>query len=121
MRLVPLTERCSVDLDDGGFGERVRADEFVVRGMEGHANDADFAGYAFGAPRKVAGFKSEGTIFGVTTTGADKMDALGADTCVGWLAALFKSSVSLRSDWCRPRELGSVPLFAIVCSLCSGS
>lgn len=97
--LVPLTERGSVNLDNGGFGKRVRADEFVVRGMEGHADDADFARYAFGAPGEVAGFEAEGTIFGVAATGADKMDTLGADTGVGWLATLFKSSVSLRSDW----------------------
>ena len=93
MRLVPLTERGGVDLDDGGFGKRVRADEFVVRRMEGHADDADFACYAFGAPGEVAGFESEGTVFGVTTTGADEMDTLGADTGVGWLATLLKSSV----------------------------
>ena len=95
MRLVPLTERGGVDLDDGGFGKRVRADEFVVRRMEGHADDADFARYAFGAPGEVAGFESEGTVFGVTTTGADEMDTLGADTGVGWLATLLKSSVFL--------------------------
>jgi hypothetical protein len=28
--LVPLPERCSIDLDDGGFGQGVCADEFVV-------------------------------------------------------------------------------------------
>lgn len=99
MCLVPLTERRGVDLDDGGFGKRVRADEFVVRGMEGHADDTDFACYAFGAPGEVASFESEGTIFGVTATGTDKMDTFGADTGVGWLATLLKSSVSPRLDW----------------------
>lgn len=97
--LVPLTERCGVDLDDGGFGKRIRADELVVRRMEGHANDADFAGYAFRAPGEVARFEAEGTIFGVTTTGADEMDTLSADTGVGWLATLLKSSVSPMSDF----------------------
>lgn len=31
--LVPLAERRSVDLDDGGLGQGVGADEFVVRGV----------------------------------------------------------------------------------------
>lgn len=31
--LVPLTERSSVDLDDGGLGQGVGADELVVRGV----------------------------------------------------------------------------------------
>lgn len=96
--LVPLTERCGVDLDDGGFGKRVRADKFVVRRMEGHADHADFAGYAFGAPGEVAGFKAKAAVFGVTATGADEMDTLCADTGVGWLAALLESSIPLRSE-----------------------
>ena len=85
-------------MDDGGFRERVRADEFVVRRMEGHANDADFAGYTFRAPREVASFEAEATVFGVAATSADEMDALGADTGVGWLPTLLESSVSLRLD-----------------------
>lgn len=102
--LVPLTERCRVDLDNGGLGKRVRADEFVVRRMEGHPNDADFTSYAFGAPGEVAGLEAEATVFGVAATGADEMDTFGADTGVGRLAALLKSS-----------------LLAVVGSLCSGS
>lgn len=85
-------------MDDRGFGKRVRADEFVVRRMEGHLNDADLAGDAFGAPGEVAGIEAEGAILGVTTTGADEMDTLSADTGVGWLAALLKSSIPLGSD-----------------------
>ena len=94
MCLVPLTERRGVNLDDGGFGKRVRADKFVIRRVEGYTNDTDFAGYAFRAPGEVASFEAESTVFGVAATGADKMDALGADTGVGRLAALLKSSVS---------------------------
>ena len=60
--------------------------------MEGYANNADFAGYAFGAPGKVAGIEAESTVFGVTTTRADEMDTFSANTGVGWLTALFKGS-----------------------------
>lgn len=62
--------------------------------MERHANYADFARYAFGAPGEVAGFEAESAVLGVTTTGADHMDTLGANTCVGWLAALLKGPIS---------------------------
>ena len=94
MCLIPLAERGGVDLDNGGFSERVRADELVVRRMEGHANDADFSGNAFGAPREVTGFEAETAVFGVTTTGADQMDTLSANTGVGWLTAFLKGSSS---------------------------
>lgn len=60
--------------------------------MEGYANDADFAGYAFGAPGKVARIETESTVFGVPTTRADEMDTFSANTGVGWLTALFKGS-----------------------------
>ena len=93
MRLVPLTEGRGVDLDDGGFGEGIGADEFVVRGMVGHGDDTHFPGYAFGAPGEIAGVETEGTIFLVAAAGADKMDTLGADSCVGWLTAFLERSV----------------------------
>ena len=99
MCLVPLTERCRVDLDDGRFGERVRADEFVVRRMEGNADNADFASYAFGTPGEVAALETESTVFGIAATSTDEMDTFGADTGVGRLAALLKSSDFLSSGW----------------------
>ena len=60
--------------------------------MEGDANDANFAGYAFGAPGKVARIEAESTIFGVATTRADEMDTFSANTGICWLTALFKRS-----------------------------
>jgi hypothetical protein len=58
-------------LDDGGFGEGVCADEFVVRRMEGDDDDTDFASDSFRAPGEVAGFETEGTVFLVSTSRAD--------------------------------------------------
>ena len=89
--------------------------------MKGHADDTDFAGYSFRAPGEIATFEAEAPVLSVTTTGADEVDTLGADSCVGWLAALLKGSVCLRSDWDHNRDLRSIPLLAVVCSLCSGS
>ena len=96
MRLVPLAEGCGVDLYDGGFGEGVGADEFVVRGMVGHGYDTHFAGYTFRAPGEVAGVEAEGTVFGVAAAGADKMDTLSTDSGVGWLTAFLECSAEFR-------------------------
>jgi hypothetical protein len=71
---VPGSEGSSIDLHNGGFGEGVGADEFVVGRVVGHDNDTDFAGDTFATPGEVAGFEAQGTIFGVTTASADEMD-----------------------------------------------
>ena len=55
-------------------------------------NDTDFAGDALGAPGKIARIEAEAAVFGVAASGADKMYSFGADTGVGWLAALFECS-----------------------------
>lgn len=91
--LVPLAERNGIDLDDGGAGEGVGADQLVVGRVEGDGDDADLAGNTLRSPREVAGLETEGAELAVATTGADEMDALGADTGVGWLAAGFESAL----------------------------
>lgn len=91
--LVPLTERRSVDLDDGGLGQGVGTDELVVGRMVGDRNDTGLAGAALGAPGEVAGVETEGTVLVVAATGADGVDALGADTGVGTLATGFESAL----------------------------
>jgi hypothetical protein len=42
--LVPLAEGRSIDLDDGGLGQGVRADKLVVRGVIGHLDNTSLAG-----------------------------------------------------------------------------
>ena len=90
--------------------------------MEGHADDTDFAGDAFGSPAEIAGFKAEAAVFGVAAPGADEMDGFAADTGVGGLTALLEGSVGL-SDWLL--EVGGflvvcIPLLAVVGTLCTG-
>lgn len=121
--LVPLTERSSVDLDDGRLGEGVGSDQLVVGRVEGDGNHTDFAGDALAAPGEVAGVETQTAEFAVAATGADEVDTLGADTGVGGLAALLESSVALIIRRCVLATGGietiglCIPLLAIVCAL----
>lgn len=121
---VPLSERSSVDLDDGRLGERVGTDEFVVRRVVGDDNNADLAGDTLRSPREVAGVETQTTVLGVTTTSADKVDSLVANTSVGGLATLLESpasgkSVSYQLSHIHP-DIASIPLLAVVSSLRTG-
>ena len=120
MCLVPLSKRRGVDLYDGGFRESVCTDKFIVRRMIGYRDDTHFPGYAFGAPGEVAGVETEGTVFGVAATGADEMDALGADSGVGWLTALLECSARF-SQFLSWADNAVIPLLAVICTLCASS
>jgi len=105
VRLIPLTESRSIDLDNGGLGEGVGADKLVVGRVESHSDNANLAGNTLRTPREVSGFEAQATELAVAAARAHEMDALGADTGVGGLAALLESSVvqialsaNLRSD-----------------------
>ena len=50
MCLIPLSERSSIDVDDGRFGEGVGSDEFVVGRMESDDNYTDLAGNTLRGP-----------------------------------------------------------------------
>lgn len=91
--LIPLTERSGIDLDDGGLGQGVGADELVVGRVVGDGNDTGLAGAALGGPGEVTGVEAESTVLVVTATGADGVNALGTDTGVGSLAAGLESAL----------------------------
>lgn len=91
--LVPLPEGGGVDLDDGGAGQGVGADELVVGGVVGDDDDTGLAGAALGGPGEVARVEAQSAVLVVTAAGADGVDALGADTGVGTLAASFESAL----------------------------
>lgn len=116
MSLEPLSEWGSVDLDDGGFCEGVRADEFVVRRMVDDSNHTGLAGNALGSPGVVAGFEAESAEFSVTATGADKMNTLSSNTGIGGLAALLESPEAML-DMTREAIGLCIPLLTIVCAL----
>lgn len=91
--LVPLPEGGGVDLHDGRAGQGVGAHQLVVRRVVRDTDHAGLAGHALGSPREVAGFQAQGTELAVAATGADQVDALGADTGVGGLAALLEGPI----------------------------
>jgi hypothetical protein len=75
-----LSEGSGIDLDDGGLGQSVGTDKFVVRRVVGDNDDTGLAGNTLGTPREVARLETETTELAVTTTGADKVNSLGANT-----------------------------------------
>ena len=91
--LVPLTEGGGVDLDDGGLGQGVCADQLVVGRVVGDDDDTRLAGDAFRGPGEVAAVQAQGPVLVVAAAGADDVDALGADAGVGGLAAGLESAL----------------------------
>lgn len=91
--LVPLTEWGSVNLDNSRLGQGVGSDKLVVGRMEGNTNDTGLSSDVLRAPGEVTGFETKGTVLGVTATGTDRVNSLGADTGVGWLTAQLKLSL----------------------------
>ena len=121
--LVPLPEGSGIDLDDGGLGQGVCADQLVVGRVVGDGDDTALAGDALGAPGEVAGLETEATELAVAATGADKVDALRTDTGVGGLATLLEGSVSRhqRVDGeAAAIGLCVLPLLAVGCALGAG-
>ena len=91
--LIPLSERSSIDVDDGSFGEGVGSDELVVGRVESDNDHTDLARNALRGPREVAGLETESTELSVSTTSADEMDSLCADSGVRFLTAGFESAL----------------------------
>lgn len=90
--------------------------------MESDSNDTNFARDSLAAPAEVAGVEAQSTELAVASSCAYEMDSLGADTCVGGLAALLEGSVIPLSGTCvlasgRVAFGLCIPLLAIVCAL----
>lgn len=66
--------------------------------MEDDTDDTTFARDALATPSEVAGIEAESAELAVAATGADEVDALGADTGVGRLAAFLEGSVISLSE-----------------------
>lgn len=71
MSLIPLSEGGRIDLNDGGAGQGVGSNEFVVGWVEDDTDDTSLAGDGFRAPGEVSAVETEGAEFAVSSTGAD--------------------------------------------------
>lgn len=91
MGLVPLPEGSGIDLDNGGAGQGVGADELVVGGVVDDTDDTGLLGDTLGTPGEVTGIETESAELAVAAAGADEVDTLSANTGVGRLAALLES------------------------------
>lgn len=129
VRLVPLSERRSVDLHHGRLGQRVGPDQLVVRRVVHHPDHAGLARNPLGSPREVARVQTQRAVLGVTTPGPHKVDALGADTRVGRLTTLLEGSAGKIPLTLCPNPLpmafssicSVVPLLAVLGALRSAS
>ena len=109
MRLIPLPERSSINLDDGTLDEGVRPDELVVgsvvnledgwsrylrinRGTD-HTNEPGFLRDVFASPGEVTRLQSQGTVLRVSTSGPDGVNAFGPQFRVSWLTTELKLSL----------------------------
>ena len=90
VRFKELTERSSINLNDGRLGQSVSTDKLVVTGVVNDANDTSFAGNTLSTPREVTRIKTKSTELLVTTTSADRVDTLGTDSGIGGLTAGLK-------------------------------
>ena len=93
MGFIPLTEGSGIDLHDGGFGEGVGSDEFVVGWMESHHDHANLTRDPLGSPREVAGVETQGSILAVPSTRANDVDTLLSDSGVGRLTTELERSL----------------------------
>ena len=117
--LEPLSEGSGINLDDGGLGEGVGTDELVVGGVVDDTDDTGLLGDTLGTPGEVTGLEAESTELAVSTAGADKMDALSANTGIGGLATLLESPAAMLDMTLEAIGL-CIPLLAIVCALGTG-
>lgn len=86
VRLEVLTERVSVDLNDGSLGKGVRTDKLVVRGVVNYLDNTGLAANSLSAPGEIASLETQSTVLGVTTTHANWVNTLFTDLSVSGLA-----------------------------------
>ena len=93
VRFVPLTEGGGIDLNDGVLDQGTGTDHLVVGGVVDNGNDTSLAGDGLGTPGEVSRIQAHGTELLVASTGADFVNALGAELGVGSLTTQLKLSL----------------------------
>lgn len=77
VRLVPLSEGGSVDVDNGTLDEGLGSEKLVVGGVVSNLDQPSLPGDRLGTPSKVTGVESESPVLDVTASGSDLMDTFG--------------------------------------------
>ena len=72
-----MSERSSINDDNGVLDEGLGSDQLVVGGVVDHVNDPSLAGDGLAAPGEVAGVEPEGTILLVSSSDTEGVDPLG--------------------------------------------
>ena len=101
--LPPLTEGSRVNLDDAALDESLGSDQLVVGSIVHDINDTALAGDCLRSPREISSIQTKSAELAVSTTGADRVNALLTDLGHGRLAAQFE-----------------LALLAVVCALGTG-
>jgi len=109
VRLVPLTEGSSIDLDDRTLYKCVCPYKLVVRRIVHDTDNPGLAGDMLRCPRKVATLQTESPVLGVSTTSTDRVNPLGTKFGVGGLTAEFELSLFTVVRSLRPRGTLFVP------------
>jgi len=92
MRLIPLTERCSINLNNSTLDKGVCSHKFVIRCVVNNRDNSCLAGGMLRSPCEVAALETESAVFQVSTTDADGVHPLGAELGAGWLTAELELS-----------------------------
>jgi hypothetical protein len=88
--LIPLTERSSIDLNDGTLDEGVGADQLVVGSVVNNGQNTSLAGAVLRAPGEVARVETKGTVLLVTTADTNFVNTLRSKLGVSSLTTQFE-------------------------------
>ena len=92
---IPLTERSSINLDDGVLHEGLGTDKLIVSRIVEDINDAGLARLGLGTPGEVSVVELESAVLHVFAATSDKNDALLTDFGVAGNSSHFELSFLL--------------------------
>ena len=96
MGLVPLTERSSVNDNNGVLDKGLGTDELIVGRVVDDVNDMGLTSNGLRAPREVAGVETESAVLLVSSADANGVDSLRAELGHGSRASQLE--LSLHAD-----------------------
>lgn len=77
VRLVPLSEGGSVNVDNGTLDEGLGSEKLVVGSVVSNLDQSSLPGDGLGTPSEVTRVESKGPVLDVTASGSDLVDTLG--------------------------------------------